>query len=53
VVERKPLYHRNPLRFWRVAAGLLARLLLASVFLAHARLSPAGRDSPSTLQPRR
>jgi serine/threonine protein phosphatase PrpC len=53
VVERKPLYHRNPLLFWKVMAGLLALVLLASVFLPNARLGPAGRDSPSTLQPRR
>jgi serine/threonine protein phosphatase PrpC len=31
-VVRQPLYHRNPLLFWKVVAGLLALALLASLF---------------------
>ena len=38
VVERKPLYERNPLMFWKVVAGLLAVLLaLAVLALSRAR----------------
>jgi len=35
-LERKPLYHRDPLLFWKVIAGLLALLLLASLLLPKA-----------------
>jgi hypothetical protein len=31
--RRQPLYDRNPLRFWKTVAALLALLLLASVGL--------------------
>jgi serine/threonine protein phosphatase PrpC len=41
-VERKALYHRNPLLFWKIVAGLLALALLAS--LLHPR---AGPDPPA------
>ena len=30
---RKPLYHRNPLLFWKIVSGLLALLLGFSLFL--------------------
>ena len=37
-VERKPIYERNPLIFWKVVAGLLAVLLaLAVLALSRAR----------------
>jgi len=40
LVERKPLYHRNPLLFWKVVAGLLALLLALSLLQRIPLLSP-------------
>jgi serine/threonine protein phosphatase PrpC/serine/threonine protein kinase len=36
-VERKPLYHRNPLLFWKVVSALLALLSAISFFSATSR----------------
>jgi hypothetical protein len=49
-IERKPLYHRNPLLFWKVVAGLLALLLLASLFLPRAGPSPFAHQGPAKAQ---
>jgi serine/threonine protein kinase/serine/threonine protein phosphatase PrpC len=45
IVERKPLYHRNPLLFWKVTSVLLA-ILLAISFLS--ALSRKGLPRPGT-----
>jgi serine/threonine protein phosphatase PrpC len=52
-VERRPLYHRNPLLFWKVVAGLLALLLLASLLLPRAGPSPSAHPGPSQAQRQR
>jgi serine/threonine protein kinase len=49
-VERKPLYHRNPLLFWKVVAGLLALALLASLFHSKADLGSIARQGASNAQ---
>jgi serine/threonine protein phosphatase PrpC len=49
-MERKPLYHRNPLLFWKVVAGVLALLLLASLFLPRAGPGPSRHQSPSDVK---
>jgi serine/threonine protein phosphatase PrpC len=46
VIERKPLYERNPLLFWKVVAGLLA-VLLALALLALARTRTANTMRPA------
>jgi len=40
IVERKPLYHRNPLLFWKVVSALLAVLLTLSLIAAVSRKGP-------------
>jgi serine/threonine protein kinase len=46
-VERKPLYHRNPLLFWKIVAGLLALLLLVSLTLPRSGTQPDSRHGQS------
>jgi serine/threonine protein kinase len=41
-IERKPLYHRNPLLFWKITSALLAILLAASFFSATIKKKPVG-----------
>jgi serine/threonine protein phosphatase PrpC len=46
VIERKPLYERNPLLFWKIVAGLLAVLLaLAVAALLRARTANTMRPA--------
>jgi serine/threonine protein phosphatase PrpC len=52
-VEPKPLYHRDPLLFWKVVAGLLGVLLLASLFLHRAEVDPIAHQGPSKAQKQR
>jgi serine/threonine protein phosphatase PrpC/serine/threonine protein kinase len=40
IVERKPLYHRNPLLFWQITSAVLAVLLAISFLSAMSRTSP-------------
>jgi serine/threonine protein kinase len=49
--ERKPLYDRNPLLFWKVVAGLLGLLLAASLVLPGIRIGPPGHQIPSKARP--
>jgi serine/threonine protein kinase len=53
VVERKPLYHRNPLLFWKIISGLLAILLLASLALPRISSNSAVRQGPVSVQQKR
>jgi serine/threonine protein phosphatase PrpC len=46
IIERKPLYDRNPLLFWKVMTALLALLLaVALVALVHTRASKSARTA--------
>jgi serine/threonine protein phosphatase PrpC len=46
-VKPKPLYHRNPLLFWKVVSALLALLLLISLFAPRAGRGPIAHQVPS------
>jgi serine/threonine protein phosphatase PrpC len=50
-VQPKPLYHRNPLLFWKIVAGLLALALLALLFTTRATLNPIAHQGSSHAQP--
>jgi serine/threonine protein phosphatase PrpC len=45
-VRPKPLYHRNPLLFWKIVAGLLALALLALLFTTRATPNPIAHQGP-------
>jgi serine/threonine protein phosphatase PrpC len=49
-VEHKPLYHRNPLLFWKAIAALLALLLVASLLLPRAGPGPFAHQGPAKAQ---
>ncbi len=53
VVERKPLYHRNPLLFWKIISGLLAILLLISLALPRTSPNRADEKGPASIQQKR
>jgi serine/threonine protein kinase/serine/threonine protein phosphatase PrpC len=53
VVERKPLYHRNPLLFWKIISAVLAILLLASLALPRISSNSAVRQGPVSVQQKR
>ena len=53
VVERKPLYHRNPLLFWKIVSGVLAILLLAALALPRIAPDTAVRQAPVNVQHKR
>jgi serine/threonine protein kinase/serine/threonine protein phosphatase PrpC len=53
VVEHKPLYHRNPLLFWKIISGLLAILLLISLALPRTSPNSADEKGPAAIQQKR
>ncbi|MBV8747095.1 MAG: bifunctional protein-serine/threonine kinase/phosphatase [Xanthobacteraceae bacterium] len=53
VVERKPLYHRNPLLFWKIISAVLAMLLLASLALPRISSNSAVQQRPGSIQQKR
>jgi serine/threonine protein kinase len=53
VVERKPLYHRNPLLFWKIVSGVLAILLLAALALPRIASDTAVHQAPVNVQHKR
>jgi serine/threonine protein phosphatase PrpC len=53
VVERKPLYHRNPLLFWKIISGVLAILLLIALALPRISSNTAVQKAPTSMQQKR
>jgi serine/threonine protein phosphatase PrpC len=53
VVERKPLYHRNPLLFWKIISAVLAILLLALLALPRISSNGAVHREPVSVQQKR
>ena len=49
-VQPKPLYHRNPLLFWKIVAGLLALALLALLFTTRVGQNPIAHQGLSHAQ---
>jgi hypothetical protein len=53
VVERKPLYHRNPLLFWKIISGVLAILLLIALALPRVSSNTAVQKGAVSIQQKR